>query len=56
MKEAKVRGKRQRIKWVGRGSQKWGAWETRGEDCCRWVEPEQVQNRKNLEARSREER
>lgn len=21
---------------VGRGAQKWGAWETRGEDCCGW--------------------
>ena len=25
---------------VRRGAQKWGAWETRGEDCWRWGKPE----------------
>jgi hypothetical protein len=37
------------------GAEKWGAWETRGEDCCGWGEPEQVQEGRKLKASSQGE-
>lgn len=54
--KAKVWGKRRRIKGVARGAQKWGAWETRGEDCCRWVGQKQVQEGWKLKASTQDER
>lgn len=55
-KVQEVWGKRRRNKGVGRGAQKWGAWETRGKDCCGWEELEQVQNGRKLEASTHGER